>query len=642
MIQPHDIVAFDVETKGVADLYGLQPHRAAVSEAWLTTCAMAHWTGKHIGVRGYKRPDLTTIVKFLVASAQANQYVVGWNTAFDVAWILAIAKANGPVVYRRVRKLVYSVKWLDGLLLQRHIVNAPRFRPNGNMSTGLKPAVERQWPERAGYADDIDYDDESPAAVKKLLRYNKRDSAYTLALTYRYVEAMNPRQWRNALIEARCIPDVAESYVEGIVLNPEACKRMGEATETQRRLAYTTLKLNNPEVSEEILNSSKQLADMMFKRWGLPVVKLTEITDAGGGGNPSTDKESLAELAVHDERAMQVLEYRDATYCKAKFSTSPLASLAYNGDGRSRPTFRPFGTYTGRGTYSSKVGRGAAEQPLGVAIHQWKRDPLYREIIEPPEGYDLLEFDFAGQEYRWMAVESGDPQMLQLCMPGEDPHSFMGARIAGLDYRWLQANASTPEGKPKRQLGKVGNLSLQYRTYPATLMRVAAVQHKVKLTMVESKAIWSTYQTSYRKVPLYWKRQIQRAKAFGFVETLAGRRVELGFPDTWTYVDGKDASWSHESTAINFPIQGVGGDQKYLAILVAHDICTRYGARFYFELHDGIFFICPQDKSEAFGHEMKAALSNLPYERAWGVKLPIQFPVDGKRGPSWGKLKEFH
>lgn len=123
---------------------------------------------------------------------------------------------------------------------------------------------------------------------------------------------------------------------------------------------------------------------------------------------------------------------------------------------------------------------------------------------------------------------------------------------------------------------------------------------------------------------------------------MAGRRVQLGFPDSWVYADGNDATWSHESTAINFPIQGVGGDQKYLAILCAHDLCVKYGARFYFELHDGIFYVAPKDVSEKFGHEMKALLSNLPYKKAWGVQLPIQFPVDGKRGPSWGKLKEFH
>jgi hypothetical protein len=37
---------------------------------------------------------------------------------------------------------------------------------------------------------------------------------------------------------------------------------------------------------------------------------------------------------------------------------------------------------------------------------------------------------------------------------------------------------------------------------------------------------------------------------------------------------------------------------------------------------------------------LKQLLSNLPYKRAWGRTLPIEFPVDVKRGPHWGALKE--
>lgn len=645
MIDPARITAFDVETKGVKKLYGLQPFRMLTGEAWLTTCAMAYWQDGKIVGEGFVRPSAELLNQWLDKWIAEDNYVVGWNMPFDVAWLLAVAQLHPELDMRRK---IYRVRWLDGMLLYRHLINAPRFREEGRQSMGLKPAVERFLPARAGYADDIDYDDESPENIAKLLQYNRRDSAYTLAITCHLIGQLTEQTLRCALIEARSIPDVAETVIHGVKLNPKACEELGVKLEEQRRLSFMTLKMQHPEVSEKILSSPKQLADLMFKQWGLPVVRMTDPTDTNPYGNPSTDKETLVELALRDERAKHIHEYRDAAYCMAKFSVSPIASLAYNGDGVSRPQHGIFRTYTGRMNITSKVGKGAEEEPIGIALHQWKRDPMYREIIEPPEGYDLLEFDFAGQEFRWMAVESGDTQMLQLCQPGEDPHSFMGARIGNVEYRWLQTHAgddTSPyykEAKPIRQMGKVGNLSLQYRTSPPTLVRVAATQHKMRITMPTSKRIHATYLTTYRRVPVYWKRQINKARVYGYVETLAGRRVQLGSPDTWKYADGGDATWSHESTAINFPIQGVGGDQKYLAILCAHELCLKYDARFYFELHDGIFFVCPQDRSEAFGHEMKALLSNLPYQRAWGVKLPIQFPVDGKRGPSWGKLKEFH
>lgn len=273
----------------------------------------------------------------------------------------------------------------------------------------------------------------------------------------------------------------------------------------------------------------------------------------------------------------------------------------------------------------------------GVALHQWKRGKDFRKQLTAPEGYDLCEFDFAGQEFRWMAVESGDETMLQLCQPGEDAHSYMGSRIARCDYRDLVRRHHEEEAlaEAQRKLGKVANLALQYRTSAATLKVRARTDYRVRLSLPQSQAIWSTYQTTYRGVPRYWERQIARGRRQGYVETQAGRRIHLGFtwPQQWL--------WSYESACINFPIQGVGADQKYLALAVLRDLLPQFDGKFYFELHDGLFVIVRRDLTPRAVPAIKRRLSSLPYERAWGVKLPIKFPVDAKVGPTWGDLHEW-
>lgn len=95
-----------------------------------------------------------------------------------------------------------------------------------------------------------------------------------------------------------------------------------------------------------------------------------------------------------------------------------------------------------------------------------------------------------------------------------------------------------------------------------------------------------------------------------------------------------------ESTAINYPIQGTGGDQKYLALAIARNLLPKFGGYFYYELHDGLFFIFPHNQTAKAAPVFLKELSNLPYKKAWGVDLPIQFPVDGKIGASWGDLKD--
>ncbi len=292
---------------------------------------------------------------------------------------------------------------------------------------------------------------------------------------------------------------------------------------------------------------------------------------------------------------------------------------------------------TGRMTISSKQGKGKQERPTGIALHQWKRGADYRNQIAAPEGYQLVEWDFAGQEFRWMAVMSRDPTMLELCAPGEDAHAFMGGKVTGTPYRTMcELKDTDPVIEGYRKLGKVGNLSLQYRTSANTLMTVARVQYQVALTMSEANALHSTYQLTYRQVPVYWRRQIYKGRRDGFVETLAGRRVFIGTGDLWT----PDTKWQRESTSINFPIQGIGADQKYLALQVMRDWLPKYDGRFYYELHDGLFFIFPDRHARKAVEEGQRILSSLPYEKAWGVKLPVEFPVDAKIGRAWGSLKK--
>ena len=96
-----------------------------------------------------------------------------------------------------------------------------------------------------------------------------------------------------------------------------------------------------------------------------------------------------------------------------------------------------------------------------------------------------------------------------------------------------------------------------------------------------------------------------------------------------------------ESTAINYPIQGTGADQKYLALAVLRTLLPKYDAKFYFELHDGLFIIIPDQHVAKAVPEIQRRLSNLPYKEAWGVTLPIQFPTDAKTGKTWGDLKDF-
>jgi DNA polymerase I-like protein with 3'-5' exonuclease and polymerase domains len=212
----------------------------------------------------------------------------------------------------------------------------------------------------------------------------------------------------------------------------------------------------------------------------------------------------------------------------------------------------------------------------------------------------------------------------------------MGARITRRDYRDMirLVHEEDKDAKAGRQLGKVANLSLQYRTSAPKLMSVARVQYGLPMELNQARNIHTTYQQAYRRVPIYWERQIEQTKRLGYVETFAGRRVQVR--GNW---EGRDG-WSMGSTSINYRIQGTGADQKYLALAVIRSYITQIGAQFAWDLHDGIYLYVPDAKAERAVADIRKMLNNLPYDRAWGFTPPIPLPWDAKMGKSWGSLKE--
>lgn len=183
--------------------------------------------------------------------------------------------------------------------------------------------------------------------------------------------------------------------------------------------------------------------------------------------------------------------------------------------------------------------------------------------------------------------------------------------------------------------GRVVHNSLQYRTSAKKFVSVARVQYDIPMLLPEGQLIWSTYQKTYRGVPAFWETQIRTTAAKGYVETLAGRRIQV--KGDWS---GKNR-WRMQSTSINTPIQGTGADQKYLALLCVKNTLQDTGSYFFLDMHDGLYFLVPDANVRQFCDETKDVLDNLPYAEAWGFKPPVPLPFDCKVGKSWGSLQEY-
>ena len=621
------VIALDLETTGDDPDYALQPWRVSQGLARIRALSVAWYDeDNRMQVKGELDPSAEQIGALLDYAAQTNRTVIAWNTPFDLAWLLAY----------ELREKVESLRWWDGMLLWKHAMCEPEYDVKGEKRKqySLEEAVKEYYPEHADFKKITDFHTTDPIELQKLLHRNKMDAALTLRLAEKFFNMLAPTQQRPAIIEAASLVPVAAANLRGMYCNADVLEMLDskQSTLAQERLA----ELATYGATPEILASPSQLSKLLYEDWGLPVWKRTAT------GQPSTDGESLFELAPGDPRAQLVADYREALNLRTKFVGKIAESLAYNSDGYTHPLAKIFGTYSGRMTYSSKQGKGVNERQIGFALHQMKNDKAFRAAIEPPPDHDIVEFDAANQEYRLMAIVSGDPVMMEMCQPGEDPHGFMGAQIGKCAYDWLKVakeDATDPrhdEAKQFRKVGKFANLAFQYRVGVKKATVTARVKHGLDVNEGFVKRVSNTYLGSYRGVRKYWDSSIRRCRKQGYAETLAGRRVQL--VGNWAGVKG----WSMESTAINYPIQGTGAEMKYLAIACLKPVCTKYSAHFYFELHDGIYFVCPKQHTQQFIAEAKKVLSSLPYKRAWDFVPPVPLPWDCKVGSSWGNMKEVH
>lgn len=640
-------IGFDLETEGDLAEYMLQPYRATIGQARIKAASVYY--AENDFKDGFLYPDSEKIRSSLGPAVEDNQYIIGWNIPFDVAWLIATGHED----------LAFRAKWLDAMLLWKHAVVEPEGEDvpkNKRKSYSLKSAMEEFFPDEAGFKDFDDFEATDEASLKLLLKRVKGDAVWPVRLAEKFWGMLTPRQRKAALIEARCIPMMAKTKVLGIKSSKEDAEKLRDILAKEALEIYKKLLVDAPEIRGLNLGSPKQLQTLIYETWGMTSDRFSKKS-----GAPSTDKYALFDLAKLDPRCALLKDLREVKNNRQKYAIGTLNSLEYNGDGCVRPQPKVFGTYTGRLTYGSSDRcdrvviktfkkkppeeiKKKVDVPVGIALHQWKRGKEYRRLIRAPEGYWLVEFDFAGQEFRLMAVASGDETMLSLCAPGEDAHGYMGAQIAQRDYRELVIlnKAGDSQAASDRKCGKFCNLSYQYRVSARTATTKARVEFGLEVDESFIQQTQLIYRTSYpgvggppgRQVGGYWASQIRKCKELGYAETMAGRRVQL--KDNWA---GK-FKWAMESTAINYPIQGTGGDQKYLALAVARNILPKYGGYFYYELHDGLFFIFPKAKALAACDELEPKLSNLPYKAAWGVDMPIQFPVDGKIGPSWGELED--
>ncbi len=386
---------------------------------------------------------------------------------------------------------------------------------------------------------------------------------------------------------------LADMEEKGVYVDKERLSRLSEeygiALQQLEQEIYQTAGM------EFNINSTKQLAQVLFEHLKLPVYKKNKT-------GPSTNAETLERLYDRHPVIPMLLQYRQIAKLKSTYLDGMIPLVAE--DGRLHTNYNQAVTQTGR--------LSSSEPNLqNLPIRQEQGREL-RKLFTAPEGKVLLDADYSQIELRILAHMAKDSAMTQAFLAGADIHTQTAAAIFGLPIDLV-----TPQ---IRSYAKAVNFGIVYGISDFSL------SHNIGVTKKEAAEFIDRYKSTYHGITEFMDKTIEFAKEHGFVETAFGRRRYIPEIMAGNFVTRSFG----ERAAMNAPIQGTAADIMKLAMVrVAKKLKEgNFKAFITMQIHDELVLEVPQSEVEAVSRmlqeEMEGAVSfSLPLtvEMKWGNSL---------------------
>src|SRR3954471_23630766 len=317
------------------------------------------------------------------------------------------------------------------------------------------------------------------------------------------------------------------------------------------------------------INSPKQLAEVLFDRMGLPVIKRTGTSRA-----PSTAVEVLEELALTHELPRLILDWRGMMKLKGTYIDA-LPVLVNPDTGRVHTSFNQAVAATGRLSSSDP---NLQNIPI--------RTELGREIrgaFVADRGNVLISADYSQIELRVLAHLSEDPVLVAAFREGADFHERTALKIFGAD--------SGRDPHQLRSIAKMVNYALLYGKSAFTLSKDIGVTPEAAQEFIDA------YFAGFPRVRGFIDRTLDEGRASGVVRTMFGRRRLV--PElTSRNFQVRSAS---ERMAVNMPIQGSAADILKKAMIDVHAGLPRVAggrARMILTVHNELLFETPKEAAD--------------------------------------------
>jgi DNA polymerase I-like protein with 3'-5' exonuclease and polymerase domains len=277
-------------------------------------------------------------------------------------------------------------------------------------------------------------------------------------------------------------------------------------------------------------------------------------------------------------------------------------------------------------TYSMTklTGRLGSVRPSTQNIPRPDTDPYgIRGLFIPDDGMVLIVPDYSQLEIRLLAAASGDATFIQMLNDGLDMHSFVAARMMGIEYEEFikRKGAGDPACKEMRTAAKSVDFGIAYGITKYKLSSDLTEKLGRFVSEEEAQGYIDMFLDLFPGVGVYMDGMIEQARDEGYVQTICGRFRRLSKCRSKNWKERGHA----ENQAINAPIQGSAADIVALAMirLNFHPELRAMNCRLMLQVHDELIFQCPEDKAEEAAAIIKAVMEK-PFEEPLPVPLTTE------------------
>jgi len=440
---------------------------------------------------------------------------------------------------------------------------------------------------------DGEYENFAQVPIDVATDYAASDSEATFALYEIFKLALKAQKLDKLFyeVEMPLVEVLIEMEENGVSLDTKLLNKMSKEIDKSLKDLETHIFAIAGETFN--LNSPKQLANILFNKLMLPVIKKTKT-------GASTNIEVLEELASQKfEIAEKLIDYRQLTKLKSTY-VDVLPTLVNPKTKRIHTSFNQTITATGRLSSSNpNLQNIPAKGEWGKRIRS--------AFVPEKKDWVIIAADYSQVELRILAHLSNDPVLIKAFKSGKDIHQ-----------------STADELGISRDAAKTVNFGIIYGISDFGL----AKQLKIKRT--EAAEYIAKYFTKHRGVKEFIDKTIADARENGYVTTMLGRKRPL--PDINSPNYGIKSFT--ERTAINTPVQGSAADMIKVAMVSIFRKCQikNVKCQMILQVHDELVFECPKTEVEKVKKIIEEEMVNA-------LKLSVPVKVDIGVGPNWAEAK---